>query len=86
MDLDDRRCRTAMQDRSLLNDTNDGAWALAPASSPALRAPASGLRDLTPAPTPKPDADVPFKHLPAATNHWRDDEISKFALDGGHLI
>ena len=37
-----------MQDRSLLNDTNDCAWVTVPASSPALRAPASGLRDSDP--------------------------------------
>jgi hypothetical protein len=87
MDLDDKAERTCMQDRSLLNDTNDCAWVTVPASSPALRAPASGLRDLTPAPSPKPDAVVPFKHSIAATEHGREGgEMSEFPLDGGHLI
>ena len=36
-----------MQDRSLPNHTNECAWVTVPASSPALRAPESGLRDLT---------------------------------------
>ena len=76
-----------MQDRSLPNDTNESAWVTVPASSPALRAPASGLRDLTPAPSPKPDAVVPFKHSIAAfKRRTEDDEMSEFPLDGGHLI
>jgi hypothetical protein len=76
-----------MQDRSLPNDTNESAWVTVPASSPALRAPASGLRDLTPTPSPKPRAVVPFKHSFAATEHRRKaDEMREFPLDGRHLI
>jgi hypothetical protein len=61
-----------MQDRSLPNHTNECAWVTVPASSPALRAPASGLRDLTPAPSLKPDAAVPFRDPRAATDHGRE--------------
>jgi hypothetical protein len=87
MDLDDRAERSCTQDRSLLNDTNDCAWVTVAASSPALRAPASGLRDLTPPPSPKPDAGVPFTHSCAANNHGKDDDVmGEFPLDGGHLI
>ena len=76
-----------MQDRSLTNDTNECAWVPVPASSPALRAPAGGLRDLTPAPAPKPRAVVPFKHPIAATEHATEgNEMSEFPLDGRHLI
>jgi hypothetical protein len=76
-----------MQDRSLPNHTNECAWVTVPASSPALRAPASGLRDLTPAPSPKPRVVVPFRHSFAATEHGREgDEMDEFPLDGRHLI
>lgn len=76
-----------MQDRSLPNDTNECAWVTVPASSPALRAPASGLPDLTPVPSPEPRAVVPFKHSSAATEHGREaNEMSEFPLDGRHLI
>jgi len=51
-------------------------------SSPGLRAPASELRDLTPAPSLKPDAAVLLKHPRAATDHGREaDEMSEFPLD-----
>jgi hypothetical protein len=87
MDLDEAAERTCRQVRSPLNDTNDCAWVTVPASSPALRAPASGLRDLTPAPSPKPDAGVPLKHSIAATEHGTEgDEMSEFPLDRGHPI
>ena len=44
----------------------DCAWMTAPASSPALRAPARGLRDLTPAPSSKRLAGVPLTLISAA--------------------
>ena len=69
-----------MQDRSLPNDTNECAWVTVPASSPALRAPASGLRDLTPAPSPKPRAVMPFKHSIAAIEQGTQGDELKHPL------
>src|SRR5208337_4475277 len=84
MDLDEPAERACKQPRSLPGDTNDCAWLAVPASSPALRAPACGLRDLTPAPSAKPEAGVPFMQRHAATDHGRDEgQMSKFPLDGG---
>ena len=67
MDLDGRAERSCAQDRSLPNDTSaaclgDGAGLKSCAARTRLR----GLRDLTPAPSPKQAADVSLTHTLAA--------------------